>query len=121
MGDAAGHLAEGAQALLLHHRLLGLAQFIVGGLQFLARTGLGEERAALLLGGEDLKLQFAFLRINGFDLLQDLPVDVARLFQDQYDHADRDEELQHRGEENFGVDQGSEPLREGVADQVHSP
>ena len=33
VGDAAGHLAQCAQALLLHDRLLGLAQVLVGSLQ----------------------------------------------------------------------------------------
>ena len=40
VGDAAGHLAQRAQALLLHHRVLGLAQFVIGLLQRAVELGL---------------------------------------------------------------------------------
>jgi hypothetical protein len=59
MGDAAGHLAQGAQTFLLDDRLLGLAQFLIGRLQFLARIGLIEKTAALFLGRKDFQLELA--------------------------------------------------------------
>ena len=40
VGDAAGHLAEGGEAFLLHHRLLGLAQVVVCLLQRLVKLRL---------------------------------------------------------------------------------
>ena len=50
--DAAGHLAQGAQALLLHDGLLGLAQIVVGLLQ-------GAVELRLMGGQRDVLAQLA--------------------------------------------------------------
>ena len=48
VGDAAGHLAQGAQPILLHHRLLRLAQVVIGALQGAVELGLmGRQRHVL--------------------------------------------------------------------------
>ena len=55
--NAARHLAERAQALLLHHRLLRLAQVVVGALQRAVQLGLmGRERDVLAQLPQELTL-----------------------------------------------------------------
>ena len=54
MRHAAGHLAQGAKAFLLHDHLLGAAQFIVGFLHAIGEAHLIIKVAALFLGGRGL-------------------------------------------------------------------
>ena len=121
MSDAAGHLAESAQTLLLHDRMLGLAKFVVGLLQVGMQARLVEQAAALRLCGKDLHLQSFFLRVDGLDLLEDLLVFIARFFQHQHDHAHGNEQLQNRRNENPGGGQAFIFLGKGIGRQINAP
>ena len=57
----------------------------------------------MFLGGDDFDLQGLFLRTNGGDFGQHLLVFVPHLLQDEHNHADGDEELQHGGHKKTGA------------------
>ncbi len=63
MGDAAGHLTERSQPLLLHHGLLGLAQVIVGLLQRAVQFGLLRRQRHM---GAELPQELAVTAAEGF-------------------------------------------------------
>ena len=95
MRHPAGHLAQGTQTFLLHHRLLGSAQFIVCLLHAVSQANLIVKVAALFLGGEDLDLQGILLRSNLGNFRANLLGVVTHLLHDQHHHADGNEQLQH--------------------------
>ena len=121
MGHAAGHLSEGAQALVLHDDLLGAAQLIVSFAHALRKADLIVEVAALLLGGDYFALQGVLLGTDGCDFLQHLLVFIAHLFEHQHDHAHGDEELQHGGHKKSGAVKIVILLRNRVTRQIHTP
>ena len=121
VGHAAGHLSQGAEALLLDDRLLGPAQLIVGLLGPLSQAHPIIEAAAFFLRRDDFDLQGLFFQADSRDLRAHLFGVVTDLFQNEHDHAHGDEELQHRRHKEAGTVEVDVFLGKGVAPQVHAP
>ena len=105
MCNPAGHLSQGAEALLLHNHLLGPAQLFISSLKSLGDAHLIIKAAALFLGGDDFDLQGLLLRTNRRDFGNRLLIFVPDLLQDEHNHADGNEELQHRSHKKTSAEQ----------------
>ena len=121
VNDAAGHLAQSAQALLLHDGLLGAAEFVVGLLSAFGRAHPVVKALAFLLGGEDLDLEGLLLAADGGDFGAGLFGVLAGLLQHENDHTDGDEELENRGDEETGGVEFGIFLRQRVSGQIDAP
>jgi hypothetical protein len=79
------------------------------------------EALAFFLGGDDFDLQGLFFQADGGDFLAHLFGVVANLLQDEHDHADGDEKLQHRRDEKAGAVEVPVLLGKRVGSEVNAP
>ena len=122
MCDAAGHLAEGAEALLLDHDLLGLPQLVVGLLQAIGQTRtlsykLRHCSSVVII----LSCKAEFSERTAVISAMRLFVFVADFLQNQHDHADGDEELQDGRHKKAGAGKVFVLLGKRIAGQIKSP
>ena len=75
----------------------------------------------MFLGGENFDLQGILLRANGHDFGHGLLIFVSDLLQDEHDHADGDEKLQHGHHKKTGAVKVFILLGQRVACEVKAP